>query len=260
MAEHRLEGPLLGIAWDGSGLGLDGTLWGGEFLRVDTASFQRVCHFRTFPLPGGERAIREPRRAALGLLYERFGDRIFEEGHSSLSTFTMEERRLLQTMMKKNLNSPLTSSMGRLFDAVASLIGLKQKSRFEGEAAMGLEFACDEINTEEVYPFRISDTVDWAPLIEAILGDLERSRPSGEIAALFHNTLAEIIVSVSLQIGEEQVILTGGCFQNKRLTERTVSRLRAEGFTPYWHQQVPPNDGGLALGQILAVLRTAEES
>jgi hydrogenase maturation protein HypF len=259
MAEHRLEGPLLGVAWDGSGLGLDGTLWGGEFLRVDETSFQRVAHFRTFRLPGGERAMREPRRAALGLLYEQFGDRIFEDEHPFLSNFTMEERHILQTMMRKNLNSPPTSSVGRLFDAVASLIGLKQKSRFEGEAAIALEFACDKIDTEEVYPFRISDTVDWTPPVEAILGDLERSRPTGEIAALFHNTFAEIIVSVSLQIGEEQIVLTGGCFQNKRLTEQTVARLRAEGFTPYWHQQIPPNDGGLALGQILAALRLQKE-
>ncbi|WDT75605.1 MAG: carbamoyltransferase HypF [Candidatus Manganitrophus sp.] len=265
MAEHRLEGPLLGIAWDGSGLGLDGTLWGGEFLRIDARSFQRAAHFRTFRLPGGERTMREPRRSALGLLYEPFGERAFE-GQAALSAFNAEERRILKKMLETGLNAPLTSSAGRLFDAVASLLGLKQTSRFEGEAAMALEFACEGIETEEAYPFRILKCgtpapliIDWAPLIEAILGDLEQSRPIGEIAARFHNTLAEIILSVARRIGEEKVVLTGGCFQNKALTEKAVARLSAEGFHPFWHQQIPPNDGGLAVGQILAALRINQE-
>ncbi len=266
MAEHRLEGPLLGIAWDGSGLGPDGTLWGGEFLKIDEGSFQRVAHFRTFRLPGGERAMREPRRSALGLLYESFGESVFE-GRAALSAFNAEERRILKTMLKSGLNAPITSSAGRLFDAVASLLGLRQTSRFEGEAAMALEFACEGIETEEAYPFRIPECgtpkapliIDWAPLIEAILGDLEQSRPIGEIAARFHNTLSEIIVSVAQRIGEEKVVLTGGCFQNKVLTERAMMRLSAEGFQPYRHQQIPPNDGGLAAGQILAALRINQE-
>ncbi|NKE73285.1 carbamoyltransferase HypF [Nitrospiraceae bacterium HYJII51-Mn-bac16s-1-B09] len=266
MAEHRLEGPLLGIAWDGSGLGPDGTLWGGEFLKIDERSFQRAAHFRTFRLPGGERAMREPRRSALGLLYETFGERAFE-GRAALSAFNAEERRILKKMLEAGFNAPLTSSAGRLFDAVASLLGLKQTSRFEGEAAMALEFSCEGIETEEAYPFRILERgtpkspliIDWAPLIEAILGELEQSRPIGEIAALFHNTLSEIMVSVARRIGEEKVVLTGGCFQNKVLTERAVARLYAEGFQPYRHQQIPPNDGGLAVGQILAALRSQKE-
>lgn len=266
MAEHRLEGPLLGIAWDGSGLGPDGTLWGGEFLKIDERSFQRAAHFRTFRLPGGERAMREPRRSALGLLYEQLGGRAFE-GRAALSAFNAEERRILKKMLETGLNAPLTSSAGRLFDAVASLLGLRQTSRFEGEAAMALEFACEGIGTEEAYPFRILECrtpkvpliIDWAPLIEAILGDLEHSRPIGEIAALFHNTLSEIILSVAQRIGEEKVVLTGGCFQNKVLTERAIARLTAEGFQPYRHQQIPPNDGGLAVGQILAALRINQE-
>jgi hydrogenase maturation protein HypF len=186
-------------------------------------------------------------------------------------------------MLKSGLNAPLTSSVGRLFDAVASLVDLRQASRFEGEAAMALEFACEGIETEERYPFMIADCgsrieennafdphstlhtshspliIDWSPMIESILSDLERRRPPGEMAARFHNTLAETIVSVARRIGEERVVLTGGCFQNKTLTESAVTRLRAEGFRPYWHQQIPPNDGGLAVGQILAVLRTNQE-
>lgn len=266
MAEHRLEGPLLGIAWDGSGLGLDGTLWGGEFLKIDERSFQRAAHFRTFRLPGGERAMREPRRSALGLLYEAFGDRAFE-GRIALSAFNAEERRILKKMLETGVNAPLTSSVGRLFDAVASLLGLRQTNRFEGEAAMALEFACEGIETEEAYPFRILERgtpkapliIDWAPLIESILGELEQSCPIGEIAALFHNTLSEIMVSVARRIGEEKVVLTGGCFQNKVLTERAMMRLSAEGFQPYRHQQIPSNDGGLAVGQILAALRINQE-
>src|SRR5664279_1847277 len=186
-------------------------------------------------------------------------------------------------MLAKKLNSPITSSVGRLFDAVASLVNLRQQMRFEGQAAMELEFALEGVNTEEAYPMRIAEfemrnpacddarpaetpnsalrtphskiILDWLPMIEAILSDVKRGTAIGEISARFHNALVEAIVAVARHAGLNRVVLSGGCFQNRYLTERAVRRLQAEGFRPYWHQRVPPNDGGIALGQVIAVSR-----
>jgi hydrogenase maturation protein HypF len=237
MAENELDAPVLGVSWDGTGLGTDGTIWGGEFLLVGETSFERVAHFRQFRLPGGEATIKQPRRSALGVLYEIFGD----------EAFTNDDPPALRQMLARNVNCPLTSSAGRLFDAVASILGLRQRVSFEGQAAMELEFAVQP-GIEEAYPAG----VDWQPMIEAMLRD---DASIGVKAAKFHNALAETIVQVARQVGEEKVVLSGGCFQNRYLTERAVRRLRAEGFCPYWHQRVPPNDGGIALGQVVATVR-----
>jgi hydrogenase maturation protein HypF len=175
----------------------------------------------------------------------------------------------LKTMLAKKLNSPLTSSMGRLFDAVASLVNLRQQIRFEGQAAMELEFALHEVKTDKAYSLTLAHTdkhemetgetpvlLDWQPMIEAILADIEQGVSVGIISARFHNALVEAIVAVAKRVGQNRVVLSGGCFQNRYLTERTVRRLQAEDFRPYWHQRVPPNDGGIALGQVIAALRT----
>ncbi len=265
MAEIGLEGPCLGVAWDGTGYGLDGTVWGGEFLRPAAATFQRVAHLRTFRLPGGEQAIKEPRRAAIGLLYELFGDALFTmEEFAPVRAFSPRERRVLQGMLAKQINSPRTSAAGRLFDAIAAILGLHLGPQFEGQAAMELEWAGAGFETDEAYPVRISAepstlVLDWEPLVWEVLADLRRDIPAAWIAARFHNALVEGIVAVAERIEEERIVLTGGCFQNRRLTERAVARLRAEGFRPYWHQRIPPNDGGIALGQIVAASRAMEE-
>ena len=158
-------------------------------------------------------------------------------------------------MVMTGLHAPLTSSAGRLFDAVAALLDLRQRVSFEGEAAMALEFAAQGENAEP-YPFALRDerphVVDWAPMVEALLADLANGADRGLIAARFHQTLVEMILAVARVIGEPCVILTGGCFQNVRLLEATIARLAAEGFHPYWHHQVPPNDGGISLGQVAA--------
>jgi hydrogenase maturation protein HypF len=233
MADNDLDGPVLGVAWDGNGLGSDGTIWGGEFLRVDGGHFARVAHLRTFRLPGGDRAAREPRRSALGVLYEIFGD-------------TLPDEPLVQ-ILRRRVNSPRTSSAGRLFDAVAAIIGIRDRCSFEGQAAMELEFAAEAEPSGETYPLELNgEILDWEPMVRMILKDHSKA------AARFHNTLAEAIVSVARQAGEERVVLSGGCFQNRYLTEGTVTRLEATGFKPYWHQRIPPNDGGLAVGQIVA--------
>jgi hydrogenase maturation protein HypF len=262
MAENHLEGAVLGISWDGTGYGPDHTIWGGEFLRVTEAGFQRVAHLRTFGLPGGDQAVRQPRRTALGLLYELFGDELFTMQHlAPLQAFAPAELAVVQRMLQKKINTPRTSSAGRLFDAVAALIGLQQTAQFEGQAASYLEFALDGIETDERYNMDIISqaplVADWAPLVRELLQDVGRGVERGRIAAKFHNAVAEAIITVAHRVGEERVVLTGGCFQNKYLTERAVSRLRDENFYPYWHRQIPPNDGGLAVGQIVAACRAA---
>ena len=262
MAENEIEPPALGVAWDGTGYGLDGTIWGGEFLFANDQSFERVAHFRQFRLPGGPAAIKEPRRVALGLLYEMFGDEIWERRELT-SAFSETELALLRQMIAKRINTPVTSSVGRLFDAVASLVGLRHRASFEGQAAMEMEFAI-ESPTNESYSFEISEglprIVNWQPMMKEILNDLRRAQSVATISAKFHNTLAEIIVAVAKQIDQEKIVLTGGCFQNRCLTETTINRLIKEGFRPYWHQRVPPNDGGIALGQIISAARSQQRT
>jgi hydrogenase maturation protein HypF len=255
MAENEIEPPVLGVAWDGTGYGLDGTIWGGEFLLAKRdGSFDRVAHLRQFYLPGGDAAIRQPRRSALGLLHEILGEECWNFSRLT-ADLTESESTLLRQMLAKNVNTPLTSSAGRLFDAVAALIGLRERSNFEGQAAMELEFA-RQPGVRDAYSFGLRDTspmiIDWEPMVRELLDDVEQHEKPGVIAAKFHNALVEMVVAVAKRIGEEKIVLTGGCFQNRYLTERAVERLREEKLRPYWHQRVPPNDGGISLGQAVA--------
>jgi hydrogenase maturation protein HypF len=257
VAENEIPLPVLGVAWDGTGYGLDGTIWGGEFLRVEPGKCERAAHFRTFGLPGGEAAVKQPKRIALGALYEIFGKAAFEHHFAPLAEFSQTERTVLQMMLRRQVNTPRTSSAGRLFDAVASLVNLRHVTRFEGQAAMELEFALAGLATDECYPFefRLLDAqliFDWEPLLRAVWRDTQAGTPIGLISARFHNTLAEAIVEGARRCKLERVALSGGCFQNKYLLERSVNRLRAAGLQPYWPQRVPPNDGGIALGQLAA--------
>jgi hydrogenase maturation protein HypF len=256
IAENELDPPVLGVAWDGTGYGTDGTIWGGEFLLCEGEGFERVAHVRKFRLPGGSAAIREPRRAAVGVLHEAWGNEgVQSRGTAPVFEFSGADLAILKQMLAKGINSPVTSSVGRLFDAVASLIGLRQRVTFEGQAAMELEYLVDQ-SIEESYLFQLEDgpplIVNWEPLLEGILADVDRCESVGAISAKFHNALVEAIVSVAHRVGVPQIALTGGCFQNRYLTERAVRRLRECGFKPCWHQRIPPNDGGIALGQVVA--------
>jgi len=247
LADNAFEGRALGVIWDGTGFGTDGTVWGGEFLLGDATSFVRVAHLRPFRLPGGEAAIREPRRSALGLLVAAFGEHVLSwDDLAPIRAFGSTERTVLAGALARGTNSPWTTSAGRLFDGVAALAGLGERSAFEGQAAMALEFAVDPA-VRDAYPF---DGSDWGPLLAAVAEDIRRGLPAGTIAARFHNALVAGIVGVAADVGCATVALSGGCFQNRVLTEGTVAALTALGFTVLLHRQVPPNDGGIALGQL----------
>ncbi len=261
MAEKEIEPPLLGVAWDGTGYGTDGTIWGGEFFLVTNDSCRRIAHLRTFRLPGGDAAIREPRRSALGLLHEIFGEETWEHP-TVVANFSRAELKILRGMLRRQVNSPLTSSVGRLFDGVAALAGLCARSTFEGQAAMKLEFAIAD-RAEESYPFTLRETkplvIDWEPALRALLEDRRQNIEPGLIAARFHNMLVDAILAVARHFDQPKVALSGGCFQNRYLTERVIDKLRAAGFQPYWPQRIPPNDGGIALGQVWAATNSIGE-
>jgi hydrogenase maturation protein HypF len=252
LAENEIEPPVLGLAWDGTGYGLDGTIWGGEFFLLNKdKSFKRVAHFRQFPLPGGDRAIKEPRRSALGLLYEIFGDDCWDLLPAK-AVPVESEKKLLRQMLQKRVNAPLTSSVGRLFDAVSALAGLRQIATFEGQAAMELEFSRRD-HVREAYSFTVTNAspalVDWEPAVRQLLDDIAKGEESGVVSAKFHNGLTEAAVAVAKMVAVEKVVLAGGCFQNRSLAERTVERLRQENHRPYWHRRLPPNDGSISFGQ-----------
>ncbi len=269
----------LGVTWDGTGYGTDGTIWGGEFLLGDAKDFARVAHLRPFRLPGGEAAVKEPRRVALALLWELYGDAVLERDDlAPIRAFTRAERRTLAQMLARGINAPVTTSAGRLFDGVAALIGLHQRVSFEGQAAMALEYAADAA-VAEAYPVAVRRVLadketrrqgdrgsespdhlvtlspchilDWQLLLESVLADLSRGVERGIIAARFHNALVQAIVAVAQAIGEENVALSGGCFQNRWLTERAATQLAHAGFRVLLHRHVPPNDGCISLGQVV---------
>jgi hydrogenase maturation protein HypF len=260
LAEHGATGSALGVTWDGTGYGTDGTIWGGEFLHGDAAAFRRVAHLRPFRLPGGDAAVREPRRVALALLWELFGEAALDYSDlPPVRAFPPTERRLLAHMLRRGFNAPITTSAGRLFDGIAALLGLHQQVSFEGQAAIALEFLTDPA-TDAAYPLPVVPpsseppgtvlVLDWGPLVEAVLADLRHAEKPGMIAAKFHNALTDAIVAVARHVAEPRVALSGGCFQNRLLTERTAQRLEAAGFEVLLHRQVPPNDGGISLGQV----------
>lgn len=256
MADNQIEAPVLGVAWDGTGFGADGTIWGGEFIRVETTSYRRCAYFLPFPLPGGESAVREPRRAGLGMLFELLGEAALSRTDlASIAAFSEQERSVLGKMLTQRINAPLCSSLGRMFDAVSSLLGFFQRASFEGEAAMAVEFAAEragliaDLPMPDLHQQTGTILIDWRPMIMGLLTQSDASPDS--LAAGFHECLARTIVAVASRVGLPQVLLTGGCFQNARLIESAVRHLHASGFVPLRHRRIPPNDGGLAVGQIV---------
>jgi hydrogenase maturation protein HypF len=255
MAEHHLTGQVIGVSWDGTGYGTDGNIWGGEFLVASLTGFTRAAHLRYVPLAGGDAAVREPWRMARSYLRDAFGADI--PAHlAAPAAIPAQHLKLFDQLLDRSLNTIPTSSAGRLFDAVASLIGLRHIVTFEGQAAMELEFAADPAESGR-YDFALSGSdpieLDLRPTILALARDLAHNTPISTLSARFHNTLAALIVATCSRIrtttGESRVCLSGGCFQNQLLLARTVAALAAANFTVFHQRIVPANDGGIALGQ-----------
>ena len=256
MAENGLSGKVIGVAFDGTGYGTDGKIWGGEFLVADFAGFDRRAHFRYIPLAGGDTAVREPWRLALSYLLDTFGPRFDSLDLPLLGRIPPKKLAGVRVMIERNINTVSTSACGRLFDAVAAIAGLRDEVNFEAQAAIELE-ASALPDVDAVYPFEISTgepaEIDVRPAVETIVQDVLAGKPTGWISAVFHNTVAAIVVEVCRRLraadGIQIVCLTGGTFQNAYLLERAVASLRSAGFDVFLHSKVPPNDGGIALGQ-----------
>ncbi len=255
MAENGISEPCIGLICDGIGYGEDGQIWGGEFLIGDYCSYQRVGHFAYQPMPGGDAATREPYRMAISILYQIYGQDLPDLPF--LRELPDNTLRLLLQMIEKGINSPLTSSCGRLFDAIAALTRLRSHSHYEGQAALELEMAISG-SSFTPYPYQLERQVgqwifDPEPSVRAIVNNLLKGVDVGIISGRFHTTLAVMMVDVCSQIraayGLRKVVLSGGVFQNRFLTEAILPLLHEQGFQPVTHSLVPPNDGGLALGQ-----------
>lgn len=260
MAEHKLDGEVLGIAWDGAGYGGEGQVWGGEFFIASYRQFTRFASLTPFRLLGGEAAMKEPGRSAAAVLWELMGEEMLTLSLSSWKV-TDHQRAQLASVLRSGVASPWTTSMGRLFDAVASFTGLCHQASYEGQAAMAVQFAAEQeweaCGRAEGYPMdlvpshssNIQWMIDWRPMVSAMLDELRRGCRLERIAARFHVGLANSTVRVAQAAGFPRVVLTGGCFQNRLLLSLARQQLEAAGFTVYSHVLVPPNDGGLSLGQ-----------
>jgi hydrogenase maturation protein HypF len=258
MAEHRLTGEVLGVIFDGTGYGADGTVWGGEFLLGGYAGYRRVGHLDRVPLPGGDAAVREPLRMAIAWLHRVFGATLFDLHLACLAGVAGRERQIYLRMIERGINSPLTSSCGRLFDAVAALLGVRSKVSYEGQAAIELEALAEQSKDAGAYPYSLVSTegvtvVDVRPMLRAIIADLAADEPKPAIARRFHATVARAAADVCGKVraawGVDRVVLSGGVFQNRLLSEELAGLLEAKGFQVFVHRLVPPNDGGVALGQ-----------
>jgi hydrogenase maturation protein HypF len=257
MAENGLAGRVIGIALDGTGLGTDGAVWGGEVLVADEQDFERAAHFEYVPMPGGEAAIREPWRMAVSYLLHCLGEAAPSQPLPFVQRLDSPRLRVLRRMMETGVNAPPTSSCGRLFDAVAALIGMHSSVTFEGQAALELEMAASP-DEDRAYPFELSEAgfplqIRARPMFERLVEDLRAGVPTNLVSARFHNGLVDVLRRATLRIRERsglnRVCLSGGCFQNALLLERLLAALQDEGFVVFTHAKIPANDGGLSLGQ-----------
>ena len=259
MAEYNLDEKVIGVSMDGTGLGDDGNIWGGEFFIADLAGFERFTHFEYIPLPGGDKVTKEPWRTGLSFLYQIYGDKVSDLDLDFLKSIPESSVALILQAIKKNINCPLSSSAGRLFDAVAAITNICPVSKFHAEAPMRLETLAHP-NMQFSYPFEFGEqNISFHPTIQAILDDLHFNVPVSEISAKFHNTFINVIFAVASQIrkteGINKVVLSGGTFQNKYILSRLEKLLINEGFEVYAHSKVPSNDAGVALGQLVVAAK-----
>ena len=265
MAENGIHHKVIGVAFDGLGYGDDGNFWGGEFLVADLSGYERAGHLDYVPMPGGEQAIKEPWRMAISYLYHMYGNDIHLLRLFNTPKFMKEKNDTLEILFKMlslKINSPLTSSVGRLFDGVASLLGLQHSVNYEGQAAVKLESIADEhetghysffMNTNGMKSCNVPIIIQWQPVFKKIIEDMHHKTASPIISAKFHNSIVEMVVQVCTMLrnskGINDVVLSGGVFQNNFLLSHLVKKLKLQGFTVYSNKIVPCNDGGLSLGQ-----------
>ena len=254
MAENNVSEKVIGVSFDGTGLGTDGNIWGGEFLICDYHSFTRYTHFKYIPMPGGDKASKENWRAGLAYLYSVFGNSMFDLKIPFVNSLNIETAKMLINAIEKKVNSPLYSSAGRLFDAVSAIINLCTKSSYQAEAPMKLESVIDEKCCER-YSFNFDKVISFNPTIFEIVKDLEMGTDISKISAKFHNTLTEVILSICIDIkrntGINTVALSGGVFQNRYVFEKSLRKLKFAGFNVITHSLVSANDSGIALGQMI---------
>ena len=261
MAENMLDEKVIGVALDGTGYGMDGNIWGSEFLICDLNDFTRISHFDYIPLPGGDSATEEPWRIAISYLYKIYGKRFPELDLPFLKNIEIEKIRLIIQMIDNRINCPLTSGAGRLFDCVASLIDLVQTATFQAEGPMRLESIVDPECTNS-YTFTAGDTICFDETLKSIVQDIINGIEKVTIATKFHNTIIlaifDTVNTIRLNSGINKVVLSGGVFQNKYLSEKTMDLLLKNNFEVYSHSSVPANDGGLALGQLAVASKRRE--
>ncbi len=260
MAENHLEGKVIGIALDGTGYGTDGHIWGGEVLVADYRDFERAAHFAYVPMPGGAAAIHEPWRMAVSYLSHHFGEAFVDLRIPFVERLDRVRAEVVMRMMKRGVNSPLTSSCGRLFDAVAALVGIRDRVTYEAQAAIELEMAIENSRDDAAYQLALVPDgkgwlIDTRPMFEAMIDDLRRNLGPGDISRRFHNGLVEGFARLAHLLRERtqlnRVCLSGGTFQNVYLLEHLRARLEAGRFEVFTHGEVPAGDGGLSLGQAL---------
>ncbi len=256
MAEHKLEGPVIGLAFDGTGYGTDGAIWGGEILIAAEDNFERCGHLAYVPMPGGTAAIQAPWRMAVSYLRNAYGKGFQELGLPVLKEIEIDKLTIISEMITKGVNTPLTSSLGRLFDGVAAICGIRSQVNFEGQAAMELEMlAADTAGSTYDYEWLSDDTYQIlpAPIILGVVKDLQDGKSVADISAKFHWTLICLFVDLCTVIRKDRdlnrVVLSGGVFQNSILLTGLINALEKRKFSVFSHQQVPTNDGGIALGQ-----------
>ncbi len=259
MADNGVDTPVIGIAFDGTGFGTDGNIWGGEFLVADYQQFTRMGHLDYLPLPGGALAINKPYRIAAGYLLSLLGEDALNQDLPFLRQVDTVEIDIIKKQVERRINSPLTSSCGRLFDAISALIGVRGEIDYEGQAAIELEMtAYDEVDGTGYYPFSVVEQdglsiVKLKDLFSAVVRDLQDGATKATISVKFHNTIArmvnELCQLLSDKTGITRVALSGGVFQNRLLLRKAVILLEASGFDVFTHRQVPTNDGGISLGQ-----------
>jgi hydrogenase maturation protein HypF len=259
LADNGLAGPVIGVALDGTGYGTDGRIWGSEFLVADYKEFKRMAHLEYLPLPGGSLAIKKPYRTAAGYLIA-LGIKL-DEKLSLANYLKSAELDVIKKQIEKGVNTPLTSSMGRLFDAVSALIGVRGVIQYEAQAAIELEVLAHRAESETgLYPFSTVEQdgvniIKIHDLLAAIVRDLQKNTPKEVIAAKFHHTVAQMIVKICQTISEitgiKEVALSGGVFQNRLLVRKSAAMLESADFKVYTHHQVPCNDGGISLGQVV---------